>query len=113
MAVIFNPDDFKELNLIVLGLLSIITFPLYYLIWQARISKAMKMDPIMNIILTVATAGLWALYLHIKWIQDTAEINDDNLTWLELVLALPVAPLVIQNNINLYIAERRQQSPSY
>ncbi len=106
MAVIYDGKEFRKLNLTVFGLLIIVTFPVYYLIWQSRISRAMKMDPLTNILLTIFTAGAWALYLHIKWIQDTAEINKDNLTWLELIFAMVVAPMVIQNNINLFIGEK-------
>ena len=52
-----------ENNLVVLFLLIVLTFGLYYFWWLARTSKLFNDDPVINILLTIFTFGIWGIYL--------------------------------------------------
>ena len=88
-----------ENNLVVLFILFILTGFLYYFWWLARVSRIFGDDPVMNILLTVFTAGLWGLYLNMRYMQKSEMMNDRDVKWY-MIIFLPLAPLIIQNNIN-------------
>ncbi len=88
-----------ENNLVVLLLLIILTSGLYYFWWLARISKVFGDDPVINILLTVFTVGIWALYINLKYLQKSEIMNGRDIKWF-IVLFLPISPIIIQHNIN-------------
>ena len=94
-----KPDNIPENNLVVLLLLFLLTAGLYYFWWQARTSRVFGENPVSNIMLTIFTAGLWGLFLNLKFMQKSEELNNREPMWY-MVLFLPMSVLVIQNNIN-------------
>ncbi len=88
-----------ENNLVVLFFLLILTGGLYYFWWLARVSRIFNDDPVMNIILTIFTAGLWSLYLNLKYLQKSEMINGRDVKWY-MILFLPLSPIIIQHNVN-------------
>ena len=88
-----------ENNLVVLFLLIVLTGGLYYFWWLARTSRVFEDDPVINILLSVFTAGLWSLYLNLKYLQKSEMINGRDVKWY-MVLFLPISPIIIQHNIN-------------
>jgi len=88
-----------ENNLVVLLFLFVLTGFLYYFWWLARVSRIFGDDPVMNILLTIFTAGIWGLYLNMKYMQKSELLNDRDVKWY-MILFLPFAPLIIQHNIN-------------
>ncbi len=88
-----------ENNLVVLFFLLILTGGLYYFWWLARVSRVFNDDPVMNIILTIFTAGLWSLYLNLKYLQKSEMINGRDVKWY-VILFLPLSPIIIQHNVN-------------
>ncbi len=88
-----------ENNLVVLFLLFIITGGLYYFWWIARVSKIFNDDPVINILMSIFSAGIWILYLFIRYMQKSESLNDRELKWY-MVFFLPLSPIIIQNNIN-------------
>ncbi len=88
-----------ENNLVVLLLLLIVTAGLYYFWWLVRISRVFHDNPVSNVLLTMFTLGLWGLYLNLRYMQKSEEINGRNMNWY-MIFFLPIAVLIIQNNIN-------------
>ncbi len=91
----YIPED----NLVVMFLLFILTAGLYYFWWLARASKIFSDNPVSNILLVLLTAGIWSLYINIKYMQKSEEINGREMKW-HMVLFVPISPLIIQHNIN-------------
>ncbi|MBN2435459.1 MAG: hypothetical protein JXK07_09375 [Spirochaetes bacterium] len=89
------PED----NTFILMLLIIFSGGLYYLWWLSRVSRLFNDNPVTNILLVFATLGLWALYLNIRYLQKSEEINGRSIQWY-IIFFLPFAVLIIQNNIN-------------
>ena len=95
-----------ENNLVVLLLLFPLTGFLYYFWWLARVSRVFKDDPVINIILTIFTLGLWSIYLNLKYMQKSEAMNGRDMKWF-MVFFFPLSPLIIQHNINeKYFPER-------
>ena len=88
-----------ENNLFVLFLLIIATVGFYYFWWLARTSKLFNDDPIINIIMTIFTGGIWGLYLNLKYHQKSENINGRDAKWY-MIFFLPALPIMIQHNIN-------------
>lgn len=91
-----------ENNLFVLLLLMILTCGLYYFWWLARVSKIFEDDPVINILLTVFTIGIWGLYLDLKYLQKSEMMNGRDAKWY-MILFLPlliIFPIFIQHNLN-------------
>jgi hypothetical protein len=95
MKIEYIPED----NLVVLFLLFILTGGIYYFWWLARTSELFNDNPVSNILLVILTAGLWGLYLNIKYMQKSEELNGREMKW-HLILFFFIAPLIIQHNIN-------------
>ena len=91
-----------ENNLVVLFLLLVITGGLYYFWWLARVSRVFNDDPVINILLTVFTIGVWGLYLNLKYLQKSELLNGRDMKWYMILFlpVVPVYPLFIQHNIN-------------
>lgn len=100
------PED----NAVILFLLIIFSAGLYYFVWLARISRIFNDNPHTNIILTFLTAGIWGLYLNIRYLQKSEELNHREFKWhyLLFVPILPLPPLMIQNNISEYVKRDEQ-----
>lgn len=92
-------DYIPEDNPLILFLLIIITGGLYYFWWLARTSRIFGDDPVINILLTVFTVGIWGLYLNMRYMQKSELINDRDMKWY-MILFIVIAPIIIQNNIN-------------
>ena len=91
-----------ENNLVVLFFLMIITGGTYYFWWLARVSKLFNDDPVINILLTIFTGGIWGLYLNLKYLQKSELLNGRDSKWY-MILFLPllfIFPIFIQHNIN-------------
>ena len=88
-----------ENNLFVLLLLFILTGGLYYFWWLVRISRIFGDDPVINVLLSVFTIGLWTVYLNMKYLQKSEMINGRDSKWI-MIFFLPIIPLVIQHNVN-------------
>jgi len=88
-----------ENNLAVLFLMLVITGGLYYFWWLARVSRVFGDDPVINIVLTVFSAGVWSIYLNLKYMQKSELLNNRDLKWY-MILFLPLSPIIIQHNIN-------------
>ncbi len=92
-----------ENNLVVLLFLIVLTGGLYYFWWLARVSRVFGDDPVINVLLTVFTAGIWMLYLNFKYLQKSEIINGRDAKWF-MIIFLPVSPvilpIIIQHNIN-------------
>ena len=91
-----------ENNLFVLLLLMILTCGLYYFWWLVRVSTIFEDDPVINILLTIFTAGIWGLYLDLKYLQKSEMMNGRDTKWY-MILFLPlliIFPIFIQHNIN-------------
>jgi hypothetical protein len=88
-----------ENNLVVLFLLFILTAGLYYFWWLARISRVFNDDPVINILLTVFTVGIWGIFLNLRYMQKSENINGRDMKWF-MVFFLPISPIIIQNNVN-------------
>ncbi|OHD68978.1 MAG: hypothetical protein A2W19_07075 [Spirochaetes bacterium RBG_16_49_21] len=91
-----------ENNLVVLFLLMILTGGLYYFWWVTRISRIFNDDPVVNILLTIFTCGIWGLYLNLKYLQKSEILNGRDVKWY-MIFFLPllfIFPLFIQHNIN-------------
>ena len=95
-----------ENNLVVLLLLFIITGGLYYFWWLARVSKIFGDDPVINILLTIFTVGIWSLYVNLKYLQKSEIINGRDIKWF-IVIFLPISPIIIQHNINEKVFSHR------
>jgi len=91
----YSPEN----NLMVMLLLIILTFGLYYFWWLAKVSRIFSDDPVINILLTVFTLGIWSLYLNLKYMQKSEMLNGRDMKWF-MFLFLPISPLIIQHNIN-------------
>ncbi|MDY6968680.1 MAG: hypothetical protein SVR08_08515 [Spirochaetota bacterium] len=88
-----------EYNLIVLLLLIIFTLGFYYFWWLARVSEIFEDNPISNILLIFFTAGIWFLYINLKYMQKSEEMNGRDIKWYSIIF-LPISFLIIQHNIN-------------
>lgn len=88
-----------ENNLLVLFFLFILTGFMYYFWWLARVSRTFNDDPVINILLTIFTCGLWSLYLNLKYLQKSENINGRDVKWY-MILFILIAPIIIQHNIN-------------
>ena len=88
-----------ENNLVVLLLLFILTGGLYYFWWLARVSKIFNDDPVINILLTVFSAGVWSLYINLKYMQKSETLNGRDMKWF-MALFFFISPIIIQHNIN-------------
>lgn len=97
--IIRNHEYKAEDNLVVLLLLLIITGGFYYFWWLVRVSKLFGDDPVSNVMLVVFTLGIWSIYLSLKYMQKSEEINSRDMKWY-MVLFIPLSVLIIQNNIN-------------
>ncbi len=92
-------DYIPENNLVVLLLLFILTAGLYYFWWLARASRVFEEDPVINILLVIFTAGIWTIYVNMKYLQKSEFINGRDLKWF-MIFFLPISPIIIQNNLN-------------
>ena len=88
-----------ENNLVVLLFLLIVTCFLYYFWWLVRVSKVFHDNPVSNVVLTLCTFGIWGLYLNLRYLQKSEELNGRDVKWY-MFFFLPIAVLIIQNNIN-------------
>lgn len=91
-----------ENNLVVLFLMMVLTFGLYYFWWLARMSKIFDDDPVINILLTIFTLGIWGMYLNLKYLQKSELLNGRDVKWY-MILFLPfiiIFPIIIQHNVN-------------
>jgi len=95
------PED----NAVILFLLIICSFGLYYFVWLSRISRLFNDNPTSNIILTIMTVGIWGLYLNMRYLQKSEELNRRDFKWyfLLFVALIPLPILIIQNNISEYV----------
>ena len=100
MAV--REEYIPENNLVVLLFLLLVTGGLYYFWWIVRISRTFRDNPVSNVLLTIFTCGLWGLYLNLRYMQKSEELNSRDMKWfMAIFLFIPViAVLIIQNNIN-------------
>ncbi len=94
-AVSYNPED----NLVILLLMIIFSLGFYYFWWLVKISKIFGDNPVSNIMLFIFTLGIWGLYLSLKYLQKSEEINGRDMKWY-MIFFLPISFLIIQNNIN-------------
>ncbi len=94
-----NVDNIPENNLVVLFLLTILTSGLYLFWWLARVSKIFNDNPTTNILLVIFTSGIWGLYLCLKYLQKSEELNGREMSWF-MIIFLPISFLIIQHNIN-------------
>lgn len=92
-------ENIPENNLIVLLLLTLLTCGIYLFWWIARVSRVFNDSPVTNILLIIFTAGIWYLYISIKYLQKSEELNGREMPWF-MVLFLPLSFLIIQHNIN-------------
>jgi len=88
-----------ENNLVVLLLLFVLTLGLYYFWWLARVSRVFNDDPVINILLTIFTFGLWGVYLSLKYLQKSEILNGRDVKWY-MIFFVPVMPIIIQHNLN-------------
>lgn len=88
-----------ENNLIVLFLLLVLTGGLYYFWWLARISRVFNDDPVINILLSIFTVGIWAIFVNLRYMQKSENLNGRDMKWF-MVIFLPISPIIIQNNVN-------------
>jgi len=88
-----------ENNPVLLFLLIVASGGLYLFWWLARVSKVFGDDPVMNILLSIFTAGLWLLFLLVRYLQKSEIMNGRDMKWY-MVLFILISPLIIQNNIN-------------
>jgi hypothetical protein len=92
-------EYYPENNLIVLLLLTILTSGLYLFWWIGKVSKTFSDNPKSNIMLIIFTCGVWYLYLSLKYIQKSEQLNGRDTKWY-MIFFLPISFLIIQNNIN-------------
>ena len=88
-----------ENNLFVLFLLLILTLNFYYFWWIARTSRVFEEDPVINILLVIFTLGIWMIYLNLKFLQKSENLNGREMKWF-MIIFLPIHPIIIQHNIN-------------
>ncbi|HOK02131.1 MAG TPA: hypothetical protein PLN03_10615 [Spirochaetota bacterium] len=88
-----------ENNIFVVFLLMLFTAGLYYFWWLARVSPLFGDDPVINILLTIFTLGLWGFYINLKYMQKSEMMNGRDMKWF-MILFLPLSPVIIQHNIN-------------
>jgi len=88
-----------EYNLVVLFVLILCTAGIYYFWWIARVSRIFYDNPVTNILLIILTAGIWLVYITIKYMQKSEMLNDRQMPWY-MILFLPIGFLIIQHNIN-------------
>ena len=88
-----------ENNLAVLFLLFILSAGIYYFWWLARVSPVFGDDPVVNILLTIFSFGIWSIYLNIKYLQKSEILNGRDVKWF-MILLFPISPIIIQHNIN-------------
>jgi hypothetical protein len=88
-----------ENNLVVLFLLFVVTGGLYYFWWLSRVSQIFGDSPVSNVLLVVLTMGTWSLYINLKYMQKSEELNGREIKWY-MVFFLIISPLIIQHNIN-------------
>lgn len=92
-------ENIPENNLVVLLLLFLFTGLMYYFWWIARMSRLFNDNPVSNVLLVALTLGLWGLYLNMKYLQRSEDLNGRDLKWY-MFFFLPIAPLIIQHNLN-------------
>jgi hypothetical protein len=92
-------DYYPENNLIVLLLLFLLTGGLYLFWWIARVSRILDDNPISNILLIIFTCGIWYIYISLKYMQKSEQLNNRDLKWY-MFFFVPISFLIIQNNIN-------------
>ena len=92
-------EYYPENNLIVLLLLTMLTAGLYLFWWIGKVSKIFNDNPMSNILLIFFTCGVWYLYLSLKYIQKSEQLNGRDTKWY-VIFFLPISFLIIQNNIN-------------
>ena len=88
-----------ENNLVVLFFLLILTGTIYYLWWLSRTCKIFGEDPVINILLTIFTFGIWGIYLNLRFFQKSEMLNGREAKWY-IILFFPFLPIMIQNNLN-------------
>jgi hypothetical protein len=88
-----------ENNLVVLFMLFVVTGGLYYFWWLSRVSQIFGDNPVSNILLVILTMGMWSLYINLKYMQKSEELNGREIKWY-MVFFLIISPLIIQHNIN-------------
>ncbi len=88
-----------ENNLVVMLLLIVFSLGSYYFWWLARTSRVFGDDPVMNILMTIFTLGVWSFYLNLKYMQKSEMMNGRDMKWF-MVFFLPISPVIIQHNIN-------------
>ncbi len=88
-----------ENNIFVLFLLLLITGFVYYFWWLERTSRIFGEDPRMNILLSIFTLGIWALYINLRYLQKSEMLHGREMKWF-MVVFLPISPIIIQHNIN-------------
>lgn len=100
-----QPED----NLFILLLLIVFSCGLYYFWWIAKVSSFFGDDTVTNILLIFFTAGLWSIYLNVRYIQKSEELNNRNMQWY-MIFFLPISVLITQNNINEYYSSPREET---
>ncbi len=95
MKIEYIPEN----NLVVLLLMMVLTAGLYYFWWLARVSRCFNDNPVSNVLLVLLSGGIWSLYLNLKYMQKSEELNGRDLKWY-MILFLPLSFLIIQHNIN-------------
>lgn len=99
MKETYMQDYIPENNLVVLLLLFVLTGGLYYFWWLARISRTFGDDPVINILLAIFTVGIWIVYINMKYLQKSENLNGRDVKWF-MILFLPISPIIIQHNVN-------------
>lgn len=94
-----NVEYEPENNLMVLFLLTVLTCGLYLFWWIAKVSRTFEDNPVSNILLIIFTCGIWYLFISLKYMQKSEQINGRDSKWY-MIIFLPISFLVIQNNIN-------------
>ena len=92
-------DYIPENNIVVLFLLMVLTCGLYYFWWVARVSRFFDDNPVVNVVLILLTCGIWLVYLNLRYMNKSEILNGRSSQWY-MILFLPLAPLIIQTNIN-------------
>lgn len=91
-----------ENNLVILLLLLLFTGGVYYFWWLVRMSRFFNDNAVSNVLLTILTCGIWGWIVNLRYLQKSEEINGRDMKWYMplFCIFLPIAVLIVQNNIN-------------
>ena len=108
-------NKFTSENLIVFTILMVCTGGIYSLIWLARTSASFDSDPTVNVTMTLATCGAWAVILNLRYVDRSEALNGRSLQWYNAIIVILggmlIGPLLTQENINEYL-KKSQPSAS-